>query len=387
MLQKIINLTKKLIKRPSISPFDAGCQSILIKILKKLKFSINHINIHDTNNFWAIHNFKHKNIYNTLVFAGHTDVVPPGEIIKWKFNPFKPIINNNILYGRGVCDMKGALAAMIFAAKKFILNYPNYHGRIAFIITSDEESNAKNGTIKIIQKLLENKEKIDFCIIGEPTSNKIIGDNIKNGRRGSLNIQLKIIGIQGHVAYHNLAKNPIHMVIPLLNELILKKWSKNNSFFPETSMQITKIHSNIENNNIIPGNIIIYINFRFNNEINHQIILKKLNFMLKKYFLKFKITWELSGKPFLSNKYHINEKKNLINIVKKSIYSINNFNPTLINNGGTSDGRFIIKTGAQIIELGLNNSTIHKINEHVHVNDLYILYKIYYQIIKNIFLI
>ncbi|QJC35285.1 succinyl-diaminopimelate desuccinylase [Enterobacteriaceae endosymbiont of Donacia proxima] len=384
MLQKIINLTKKLVKCPSISPFDAGCQNILIKILKKLQFNINLININDTNNFWAIHNLKYKSIYNTLVFAGHTDVVPPGNIIKWKSDPFQPIIHNNILYGRGVCDMKGALAAMIFAAKKFILSYPHYHGCLAFIITSDEESNAKDGTIRIIQKLLENKEKIDFCVIGEPTSNKIIGDNIKNGRRGSLNIQLEIIGIQGHVAYHNLAKNPIHMVIPLLNELILKKWGKNNSFLPETNMQITKIHSNIQNHNIIPGNIIIYINFRFNNEIDHKNILKKLNFMLKKYILKFKIKWELSGKPFLSN--YKNEKKNLINIVKKSIYSINNFNPTLINNGGTSDGRFIIKTGAQIIELGLNNSTIHKINEHVHINDLYILYKIYYQIIKNIFL-
>ncbi|QJC34506.1 succinyl-diaminopimelate desuccinylase [Enterobacteriaceae endosymbiont of Donacia crassipes] len=386
MLQKIINLTKKLVKCPSISPFDAGCQNILIEILKKLKFHIDLINIKDTNNFWAIHNFKYKNIYNTLVFAGHTDVVPPGNIKKWQFDPFKPIIYKNILYGRGVCDMKGALAAMIFAAKKFILNYPYYHGCLAFVITSDEESNAKNGTIKVIQKLLINKEKIDFCIIGEPTSNKIIGDNIKNGRRGSLNVQLEIIGIQGHVAYHKLAKNPIHMVIPLLNELILKKWSKNNSLFPETSMQITKIKSNIENDNIIPGNIIIYINFRFNNETNHQNILKKLNNIIKKYILNFKIKWELSGNFFLSNQYYKNKKKNLINIVKKSIYSINNFNPTLINNGGTSDGRFIIKTGAQIIELGLNNSTIHKINEHVHVNDLYILYKIYYQIIKNIFL-
>ncbi|QJC36095.1 succinyl-diaminopimelate desuccinylase [Enterobacteriaceae endosymbiont of Donacia cincticornis] len=386
MLQKIINLTKTLIKCPSISPFDAGCQDILITILKKLKFHIDLININNTNNFWAIHNFRQKNIHNTLVFAGHTDVVSPGNITKWKFNPFTPIIHDNILYGRGVCDMKGSLAAMIFAAKKFILNYPHYHGCLSFIITSDEEGNAKNGTIKIIKKLLKNKEKIDFCIIGEPTSKKIIGDNIKNGRRGSLNIQLEIIGIQGHVAYHNLAKNPIHMVIPLLKELIFKKWSKKNSLFPETSMQITKIKSNIEDNNIIPGNIIIYINFRFNNEISYKNILKKLNYMLKKYVLNFKIKWQLSGKPFLSNQYCKNKKKNLLNIVKQSIYSVNNFNPSLINDGGTSDGRFIIKTGAQIIELGLNNSTIHKINEHVHINDLYILYKIYYQIIKNIFL-
>ncbi|QJC35693.1 succinyl-diaminopimelate desuccinylase [Enterobacteriaceae endosymbiont of Donacia sparganii] len=384
MLEQIINLTKKLVKCHSISPFDAGCQNILIKILKQLKFNINLINIQDTNNFWAIHN--NKNIHNTLVFAGHTDVVPPGDIKKWKFNPFNAVIYKNMLYGRGVCDMKGSLAAMFFAAKKFIINYPNYNGRLAFLITSDEESNAKNGTIQVINKLLKEKENLNFCILGEPTSNKIIGDNIKNGRRGSLNIQLKIIGIQGHVAYHHLAKNPIHMIIPLLNELILIKWSKKNSFFPKTSMQITKISSNIKNYNIIPGNIILYINFRFNNEICYKNILKILNNIVKKYIINYEIKWELSGLPFLSIKDTNILEKNLIKVVKKSIYAINHKYPTLINNGGTSDGRFIIKTGAQIVELGLINSTIHKINECVHINDLYILYKIYYKIIKEILL-
>ncbi|QJC33692.1 succinyl-diaminopimelate desuccinylase [Enterobacteriaceae endosymbiont of Donacia provostii] len=386
MLHKIIHLTKKLVQCPSISPFDAKCQDIIIKILQKLRFDINIMNVNNTKNFWAIHNIKYKNIYDTLVFAGHTDVVPPGNIKQWKFNPFKPVIKDKILYGRGVCDMKGSLAAMIFAAKKFISYYPHYYGCIAFMITSDEEGSAKDGTIKIIQNLLEKKEKVDFCIIGEPTSNKIIGDNIKNGRRGSLNVKLKIIGIQGHVAYHNLAKNPIHIVIPLLNELILKKWSKENTLLPATSMQITRISSNIKNNNIIPGDINIYINFRFNNEINYQNILQELKNIIKKYILNFNIKWDLSAKPYLSNKYY-KKKKNLIQIVKKSIYSINNINPSLINDGGTSDGRFIIKTGAQIIELGLNNSTIHKINEHVYINDLYNLYKIYYEILKNTFLV
>ncbi|QJC38136.1 succinyl-diaminopimelate desuccinylase [Enterobacteriaceae endosymbiont of Donacia marginata] len=385
MLKKIVNLTRQLIKCHSISPDDAGCQNILIKLLKKLNFNINLINIKDTNNFWAIHN-NHKIMYNTLVFAGHTDVVPPGEVTKWKFDPFKAILDKNILYGRGVCDMKGSLAAMIFAAKKFITKYHDYNGRIAFLITSDEEGNATNGTIKIINHLLEKKEKLDFCILGEPTSNKIIGDNIKNGRRGSLNIKLKIIGIQGHVAYHNLAKNPIHMVIPLLHKLILINWSKKNNLFPETSMQITRISSDIKNNNIIPGNIIIFINFRFNNEICYQNILKTFNNIIRKYIIKYEIKWELSGLPFLSTSKNYIKEKNLIEIVKKSIYSINHIYPTLINNGGTSDGRFIIKTKAQIVELGLINSTIHKINEHVNINDLYILYKIYYKIIKKIFI-
>ncbi|WP_168918848.1 succinyl-diaminopimelate desuccinylase [Enterobacteriaceae endosymbiont of Donacia bicoloricornis] len=385
MLKKIINLTKQLVKCHSISPNDAGCQNILIKFLKKLNFDINLINIKDTNNFWAIHN-DHKIMYDTLVFAGHTDVVPPGEISMWKFNPFRAVLDRNILYGRGVCDMKGSLAAMIFAVKKFITKYHNYNGRIAFLITSDEEGNAKNGTIKIINYLLKKKEKLNFCILGEPTSNKIIGDNIKNGRRGSLNIELKIIGIQGHVAYHNLAKNPIHMVIPLLHELILINWSKKNNLFPETSMQITKISSDIQNSNIIPGNIIIFINFRFNNEISHENILKNFHKIIKKYIINYKIKWVLSGLPFLSTQKNYTKEKNLIEIVKKSIYSINHIYPTLINNGGTSDGRFIIKTKAQIIELGLINSTIHKINEHTNIKNLYILYKIYYQIIKEIFL-
>ncbi|QJC34102.1 succinyl-diaminopimelate desuccinylase [Enterobacteriaceae endosymbiont of Donacia cinerea] len=384
MLEKIINLTKKLVECHSISPIDSGCQNILIKILKKLNFNIELMNIKDTNNFWAIHNNKF--ITKTLVFAGHTDVVPPGDVKKWLFDPFKAILNNNILYGRGVCDMKGSLAAMIFAAKKFIKKYHNYNGRIAFLITSDEEGTATNGTIQVINNLLKKKEKLNFCILGEPTSNKFIGDNIKNGRRGSLNIQLKIIGVQGHVAYHDLAKNPIHMVIPLLNKLLLIEWSKKNNLFPATSMQITKIHSDIANNNIIPGNIIIYINFRFNNEICYKNILQILNNIIKKYIINYKLTWQLSGLPFLSINKNYMREKNLVEIVKKSIYSINNIYPSLINDGGTSDGRFIIKTNAQIVELGLINSSIHKINECVKINDLYILYKIYYQIIKEIFL-
>ncbi|QJC32075.1 succinyl-diaminopimelate desuccinylase [Enterobacteriaceae endosymbiont of Donacia versicolorea] len=386
MLEKIVNLTKKLVKCRSISPFDAGCQNILIKILKKLNFHIKLINIKNTKNFWAFHNGNNNN-NNTLVFAGHTDVVSPGNIKEWKFDPFKAIIKNNILYGRGTCDMKGSLAAMIIAVEKFITKYPIYNGRLAFLITSDEESNAKNGTIQVINKLIKKKEKLDYCIIGEPTSNKVIGDNIKNGRRGSLNVKLKIIGVQGHVAYHNLAKNPIHMIIPVLQKLILTKWSKKNFLFPETSMQITRISSDIKNINVIPGNIILYINFRFNNKISYKDILKKLDSIIKKYIIFYKIEWNLSGLPFLSIYNPLKKNKNLLKIVKKNINLINNINTKVINNGGTSDGRFIIKTGTQIVELGLINSTIHKINECVCINDLNILYKIYYKIIKEILIL
>ncbi|QJC31650.1 succinyl-diaminopimelate desuccinylase [Enterobacteriaceae endosymbiont of Donacia tomentosa] len=384
MLEQIIKLTKKLIRCPSISPNDEGCQDILINFLKKLDFKIDTFNIKDTKNFWAYH-FNNKNNFNkTLVFAGHTDVVPPGGIDKWKFNPFEAIIKNNILYGRGSCDMKGALAAMLFAAKKFITKYNNYSGRLAFLITSDEEGDGKNGMVQVIQKLINKKEQFNFCILGEPTSNKFIGDNIKNGRRGSLNIKLKIIGIQGHVAYHELATNPIHIIVPFLNELLSIKWDHKTHFLPQTSMQITNINTSMKNSNIIPGEITLLINFRFNENNCYKNILKIFNNIIKKYIKNYEITWQLSGLPFLSIKNSFSKEKNLLDVVKNSINVINRINPTVVNNGGTSDGRFIIKTGAQIIELGLLNSTIHKVNECVNVHDLYKIYNIYYQIIKQI---
>ncbi|QJC29067.1 succinyl-diaminopimelate desuccinylase [Enterobacteriaceae endosymbiont of Plateumaris rustica] len=391
MLKQIVTLTKKLINCPSISPYDAGCQDILIDHLIKLNFNIEIFNIKDTKNFWAYrHNNTDINIIDTLIFAGHTDIVPPGDIKKWKFNPFKATIKNNILYGRGSVDMKGALASMIIAATIFFKKYSKYYnGRLAFLITSDEEGTAINGTKKIIQKLIDRKEKLDYFILGEPTSKKILGDNIKNGRRGSLNIELIVKGTQGHVAYHKLANNPIHQIIPALNELLLIKWDEGNIFFPETSMQITHIISSIKNNinNIIPGDVLLKFNFRFNNEINYKNILNIFNKIIQKYIKNFNIKWNISGFPFLNlfQKNNLN-KKNLINIVKKNIKLVNNIKPTIINDGGTSDARFLIKSKAQVIELGLINSTIHKINECVKVNDLYLLSKIYYNIIKDILL-
>ncbi|QJC29952.1 succinyl-diaminopimelate desuccinylase [Enterobacteriaceae endosymbiont of Plateumaris sericea] len=388
MLNQIVTLAKKLINCPSISPDDAGCQEILISYLNELNFNIEIFNIKDTKNFWACSN--NINIADTLVFAGHTDVVPPGNIKKWKYNPFQGIIKNNILYGRGSVDMKGSLAAMIIAAKFFFNKYSNcYNGRLAFLITSDEEGMAINGTKKIIQKLIDRKEKLNYFILGEPTSKKILGDNIKNGRRGSLNIELIVKGIQGHVAYHKLANNPIHQIIPALNELLLIEWDKGNKFFPKTSMQITHMISSIKNNvnNIIPDNILLKINFRFNNEISYKNILNIFNKIIQKYIKEFNIKWNISGLPFLSlsKKNNLNTK-NLINIVKKNIKIVNNIYPTIINDGGTSDARFLIKSQSQIIELGLINSTIHKINECVNINDLYLLSKIYYKIIKDILL-
>lgn len=376
MYSAVIELTQKLIKCPSISPEDKGCQKILISRLKKIGFNIEKININDTNNFFAWKG----NIYKkTLLFLGHTDVVPSGEKNKWLFPPFKATIKDGILYGRGVVDMKGAIAAMIIAAEKFIKNYPFHKNRIAFLITSDEESYGTNGIIKVIKKLIKRNERIDYCLIGEPTSKHYIGDTIKNGRRGSLSGELIVYGIQGHVAYAHLAQNPIHKIIPFLNNLINKKWDYGNDFFTSTSFQITTINVDNYSNNVIPSKCLLKFNFRFNNEITDKFIKKEFEKILNKYeIINYQINWINHGNPFLS------QKGILFNIVKNAIKINCKISPKLLTDGGTSDGRFLIHTGAQIIELGLINKTMHKVNECSRLSDLNLLSKIYLSILKQI---
>lgn len=372
----IIQLAQKLIKKKSISPKDCGCQKIIKNQLKKNNFIIEDMSYKDTNNLWAYHGYKGK----TLILAGHTDVVSPGNIKKWKFNPFSPKIKNGVLYGRGAVDMKGSLAAMIIAAKKFVKNFPNHSGKLAFLITSDEENKAQNGTIKIVERLISRKEKINYCIIGEPTSEKIICDTMKNGRRGSINIKIKIYGIQGHVAYPNLAKNPIHDSIIFLNKLINKKWDNGNIFFPPSSLQISNLYSGVGFENVIPPKITIKFNIRFNNTLKKKIILKTIKKMLKKYKLKYKMKWILSAYPFLS------KEGKLIKIVSDIIKKHLQYKPSLSRNGGTSDGRFIHKICKQIIEIGPLNNTAHKENECVLISDLQKLSFIYEKIIEKILL-
>lgn len=373
MLHSIIKLTKKLISCVSISPYDGGCQKIISKYLKNIGFQIKEMNYNKTSNLWAW-----KGEGKTLVFAGHTDVVPPGDITLWKYHPFKPVIINNILYGRGTVDMKGALASMLIATNLFLKKYPTYKGKIAFLITSDEESDAIDGTKKVIEKLLQKKEKIENCIIGEPTSKVIVGDTIKIGRRGSLTATLIIYGIQGHVAYPHFAKNPIHSVIPCLKDLINNIWDIGNDFFPPTNMQITKINVKNISSNTIPASCKIEFNFRFGNQTTYLEIQEKTKKIIKKYKLSYQLDWNLNGNPFLTKHG---------NLLKIAINSIKNYNiePILSTDGGTSDGRFICKTGAKIIEIGLKNSMIHKINECVDVYDLEILSKIYLKILENFF--
>jgi len=371
----IVKLASKLISIPSISPYDNGCQNILINKLKKLGFTIEKMNVNTTNNFWA-----YRGTGKTLTFLGHTDVVPPGDTLYWNTDPFNPTIKNNRLYGRGSADMKGSLAAMIIAVERFVSKNSDHNGRISFIITSDEESAATHGTVKVVKTLILRNEKIDYCIIGEPTSNTVLGDTLKNGRRGSLTGEIKIFGKQGHVAYPNLAENPIHKSLLFLYELTRIKWDDGNQYFDKTNLEIVTVKSGNKINNMIPGEMIIVFNVRFNTETTVQLIKLKILDLLNKFSLEHSILWTLSGLPFLT------KTGMLVNIVQKSIKKYSCKTPKISTSGGTSDGRFIALMKPEIVEVGLINKNIHKINEYTKISDLKLLALIYEDIIEQILL-
>lgn len=371
MVCSIIKIAQKLISIPSISPQDLGCQDIMIDFLKNIGFKIKKININNTKNFWAT-----RGVGKTLTFAGHTDVVPPGDYKDWKNHPFDPVIHNDFLFGRGSSDMKGALACMMIATKNFIKKFPTHKGRLSFLITSDEESSAIDGTKKVIDYLISEQEKIDYCIIGEPSSSSEIGDVIKNGRRGSITANLTIHGVQGHIAYPHLADNPIHKGLPIISQIMSMKLDNGNSFFPPTSLNIANIHAGDGNNNIIPNSLFVQFNFRFNTETSDQEIKSNLTKILNNNNVHYSLKWFLSGHPFVT------KKGLLINTVIKSIMNLNKFQPILSTDGGTSDGRFISLMNPEIVELGLTNTTIHKSNEHVRISHLKKLTMIYEDIME-----
>lgn len=376
MFCPVISLAQKLIKCPSISPNDAGCQKILINRLQAIGFTIEPMKFGNTLNFWA---YKGKG--RTLAFSGHTDVVPGGDNQQWNANPFDPVIYNGVLYGRGAADMKGSIAAMIVAVERFIAEYPKHPGRLAFLITSDEEGLAHDGTVKLVEALMARQEFLDFCLIGEPTSSNQIGDVIKNGRRGSLTANIIFEGAQGHVAYPHLAKNPIHQAIAILNELLSIKWDNGDTFFPPTTMQITSIHAGTvdsSNNNTIPGVLKVQLNFRFGNKTTSQHIRMRVKDLIMQRSLNVNIDWTLFGKPFLT----VSGK--LLDAVIKAVQEHQNITPRVETSGGTSDGRFISRISPQVVELGLLNNTIHKTNECVSTTDLRSLSRIYQRIIEII---
>ena len=374
-MSNTLELAKSLISKPSITPDDHGCQAIMIDRLNKIGFEIHPLKFGDVDNFWAVHGDSGP----LFAFAGHTDVVPAGDENAWNTKPFEPTIKDGYLYGRGAADMKGGLASMVTATEKFIKENPNHKGRIAFLITSDEEGVAVNGTVKVMDYLKANEQKIDYCLLGEPSSTSITGDVIKNGRRGSLNGVLKVNGKQGHVAYPHLAKNPIHLVSPALDDLCNQEWDNGNDYFPATSFQISNMHSGDGVTNVIPGDAQVKFNFRYSTETNKENLQKKVHEILDLHNLDYSIEWSHSGYPFLT------PKGELVSACVEAIKKTKGIDTELSTSGGTSDGRFIAQEGTQVVELGPVNATIHQINESVLVQDLDDLSEIYYQVLRNIF--
>ena len=373
-MSNTLELAKSLISKPSITPDDFGCQAIMIDRLKKIGFEIYPLKFGDVENFWAVHG----NSGPLFAFAGHTDVVPAGDENAWNTKPFEPTIKDGYLYGRGAADMKGGLASMVTATEKYLKENPNHNSRIAFLITSDEEGVAVNGTVKVMEFLNESNQKIDYCLLGEPSSTSITGDVIKNGRRGSLNGVLKINGKQGHVAYPHLAKNPIHLVSPALDDLCKQEWDNGNDYFPATSFQISNMHSGDGVTNVIPGDAQVMFNFRYSTETTKEELQKKVHEILDSHNLDYSIEWSHSGYPFLT------PKGELVSACFQAIKKTKGIKTELSTSGGTSDGRFIAQEGTQVVELGPVNATIHQVNESVLVQDLDDLSEIYYQVLVNI---
>ncbi len=369
-----LDLAIDLISRPSVTPEDAGCQARIADRLAVLGFRNESLRFEDVDNLWA----RRGDSGPLFCFAGHTDVVPTGPREKWQSDPFRPEIRDGLLYGRGAADMKGSLAAMITATERFLARYPDHRGSIAFLITSDEEGPSVNGTVKVVEALEARNEKIDWCLVGEPSSTGQLGDVVKNGRRGSLGCVLRVKGTQGHVAYPHLASNPIHSAAPALAELTTTHWDNGNEFFPETTLQISNIHAGTGASNVIPGVCEVMFNLRYSTEQTQEALRERIQGIFDRHGLDYDIEWTLSGRPFLT------PRGELIAAAQQAIAAVAGFETVLSTAGGTSDGRFIAPTGAQVLELGPLNATIHQVDECVAVADLDLLSAMYERILENL---
>ena len=369
-------LAQALIARRSLTPFDNGCQEILISRLEKIGFNIERIRCGEVDNLWA----RRGSSAPLVCFAGHTDVVPTGPLEKWDSDPFKPEIRDDKLYGRGAADMKGSLAAFIIAIETFVARHPHHSGSIALLITSDEEAAAIDGTVKVVEALQARNELIDYCIVGEPTCVDKLGDTIKNGRRGSLSGTLTVKGIQGHIAYPHLARNPIHLAAPAIAELAQAKWDEGNEYFPPTTWQISNINGGTGATNVIPGEVTILFNFRFSTASTVESLRARVHDILDRHQLDYDLRWEFSGKPYLT------PRGNLVEAVSLAIQTVTGIEPQLSTSGGTSDGRFIADICPQVVEVGPRNATIHKVNEYVEVKDLEQLPEIYRLTLESLLL-
>ncbi|MEJ2530188.1 MAG: succinyl-diaminopimelate desuccinylase [Halioglobus sp.] len=371
-----LELCCDLIRRASVTPEDGGCQALMMARLEKLGFDCTPLPFGEVSNFWA----ERGTSGPILVFAGHTDVVPPGPVDAWDSPPFEPTLRDGVLYGRGAADMKGSLAAMVVACEAFVAAHPDHPGRIGFLITSDEEGPAVDGTVRVLEYLRNRGQAIDWCLVGEPSSSEQLGDVIKNGRRGSLNAVLTVRGVQGHIAYPQLADNPIHRALPALAALTAEVWDEGNSFFPPTSLQISNIAGGTGATNVIPGELEVVFNFRFSTEVSDAELRERTETLLRLHELDYSIEWSLSGQPFLT------PGGDLVDATVESIRRETGLGTQLSTAGGTSDGRFIAPTGAQVVELGPVNRTIHKLNEAVVATDLPRLAAIYRGILERLLL-
>jgi len=370
----VIDIAKNLMNRRSVTPEDEGCQEAMKAFLSTLDFNNETMVFEDTTNLWS----RRGNEGPVFCFAGHTDVVPSGPEDAWKTPPFTATEVGEFLHGRGAADMKGSLAAMLVATREFVRDYPAHKGSIAYLITSDEEGPFINGTTRVIDTLEARNEKITWCIVGEPSSTTEVGDIVKNGRRGSLTGDLTVKGIQGHVAYPHLASNPIHLATPALTELAQSHWDDGNAFFPPTSFQISNIHGGTGAGNVIPGELQVCFNFRFSTEVTDKQLIERVTHILDKHELDYDIKWTFNGQPFLT------DTGALLDATQEAILAVKGEPTVLSTAGGTSDGRFIAPTGAQVIELGPVNATIHKIDECVKMSDLEQLADIYYGILVRL---
>ncbi len=368
------DLCTELIARRSVSPKDEGCQLILAARLEAMGFTVENMPFGEVSNLWA-----RRGTEGPLVcLAGHTDVVPPGDSAQWQSEPFSATVRDGYLYGRGAADMKGSIAAMITACERFVADNGEIKGSIAFLITSDEESIAVDGTRKVIETLQSRGEKIDYCVVGEPSSSEALGDVIRNGRRGSLNGTLTVHGKEGHVAYPDLANNPVHRFMPALAELCAQTWDQGNEYFPPTSFQLSNIHAGEGTNNVIPGEMTALFNFRFSSEVTAEDLMEKTESIFNAHYENYTLEWQLSGNPFIT------AEGVLTDAVSRAIESVTGLTTQLSTSGGTSDGRFIAPTGAEVVEIGPCNRTIHKVNECVSVADLEDLSRIYQGILTNL---
>lgn len=370
-LSPTLQLACDLIRRPSVTPVDADCQAQMMRRLEQVGFALEPMRIEDVDNFWATHGTQDGPV---LCFAGHTDVVPTGPLQAWTHQPFEALIDEQgMLCGRGAADMKGSLASMVVASERFVRDYPDHRGQVAFLITSDEEGPADHGTKAVVERLRARQQRLDWCIVGEPSSTSLLGDVVKNGRRGSLGATLTVRGKQGHVAYPHLARNPIHLAAPALAELAAEHWDAGNAFFPPTSFQISNLNAGTGATNVVPGELTALFNFRFSTESTVEGLQQRVAAILDAHQLDWSIDWSLSGLPFLT------EPGDLLDAVAASIHTVTGRQTQPSTSGGTSDGRFIATLGTQVVELGPVNATIHQVDERILASDLDLLTEIYYQ--------